>query len=500
MDAGAGICADRSPLTLSRAVVRQNTSPASGAGIYMHSSSIDISNCIVALNRSNVIGGGMYADSCWGAITNNTFDRNRAVYAGGNGFLAPNPALVIKNNIFSYGGKNGFQTNSLNHITFRFNNCFGNTPLNLVAAGADTTNISRNPRYADTTSFDYHLLAHSGGIDAGDPAGPNDPDGSRADQGAFGGPGAFMAAPEYVKNLVASAANDTTIDLSWDELGAGAASYCVYGCPTSGFAPSESVFLGSVPVPGFSFSHSPISGCRYYRVSAANGAGYGGGYSSQANACAAGPDVIAPVAAVLYPNGGEVFEIGDTIRVEWTATDNRRVDSVSVYYSDDAGDTYELIAHGWPADSSYRWIIPPSLSDSCLVRIVAYDPGLLEGVDTSDSLFAIRNATGVGDDGNGDGVPPTRFATALEQNYPNPFNGTTSIVYSLGEACGVEIRIYDPAGRLVKVLERTVRAPGRYSVLWNGSDSAGRGVASGVYFCRIKAGKFSQTRKILYLR
>jgi C1A family cysteine protease len=500
MDAGAGICADRSSLSLSRAVVRQNTSPSSGGGIYLHSGSIDISNCIVTMNRSNVIGGGMYADSCWGAVTNNTFDRNRAAYAGGNVFLAPNPSLAIKNNLFSYGYKNGFQTNSLNNITFRFNNCFGNTPLNLVAAGADATNISKNPHYADTTSFDYHLLVHSGGIDTGDPAGPSDPDGSRADQGAFGGPGALMAAPEYVKNLLATAVNDTTINLSWDELGGGAVSYAVYGSPTVGFPPSESVFLGSVPVPSFSFSHFPITGCRYYRVSAVNGAGCGGGYSSQASACAAGPDIIAPTATVLYPNGGEIFEIGDTIRVAWNATDNRRVDSVSVYYSDDAGNTFELLAHGWRADSSYQWIIPSSLSDSCLVRIVAYDPALLVGVGESDSLFAIRNKTGVNDKGDGDGIVPPIFVTALEQNYPNPFNGTTSIFYSIGERCEVEIKIYDPAGRVIKMLERTLRAPGRYSILWNGSDSAGRGVASGVYFCRIKAGKFQQTNKIVYLR
>jgi hypothetical protein len=134
------------------------------------------------------------------------------------------------------------------------------------------------------------------------------------------------------------------------------------------------------------------------------------------------------------------------------------------------------------------------------VRVVAYDPALLVGIDESDSLFAIRNKTGVNDKDDGDGIDTPRFVTALEQNYPNPFNGTTSIFYSIGERCEVEIRIYDPAGRAIKVLERTQRPPGRYSILWNGTDGAGRGVASGVYFCRIKAGKYAQTRKILYLR
>jgi hypothetical protein len=285
--------------------------------------------------------------------------------------------------------------------------------------------------------------------------------------------------------------------LAWGAIPGDVASYAVYSDTANGFAPDAANFLQSVSAPACSLLLPVPPELRYYRVSAANAAGYGGGYSEQV---AVPTGNLPPVVTVVYPNGGEILEIGDTVRVEWTATDDDGVDSVSVYYSDDAGGTYTLLAHGWPSDSTYRWILPPSLSDSCLVKVVAYDPGLASAEDTSDSLFAIRNKTGVGDGGDEEGPVPPVFTTALEQNYPNPFNGTTSIFYSIGERCDVEIAIYDPAGRSIATLERTVRAPGRYSVLWNGTDHAGRGVASGVYFCRIKAGKFSQTRKILYLR
>ncbi len=499
LDVGAGICADRSALTLSRAFVKQNTSPSFGAGVYARASAIDVSNCVVALNRSNVIGGGMYADSCWGGVENNTLDRFRAAYGCGNMVLAANPSLAVENNLFTYGTKNGFQASNLTNITFRYNNAFGNSPVNIAAPGADATNTSRNPHYADTTSFDYHLLVHSGGIDTGDPAAPADPDGSRADQGAFGGPEAIMAAPEYVKWLDAAAGPDTlSFYLAWGAVPGDVASYAVYADTANGFAPDEANFLASVTAPACSLLLPMPLGLRCYRVSAVNAAGYGGGYSEQL--AVSGTPNLPPEVTVVYPNGGEILEIGDTIRVEWTATDDDGVDSVSVYYSIDAGQTYELVAHGWPADSSYAWIIPPSLSDSCLVKVVAYDPGLYYAGDASDSLFAIRNKTGVNDKDDGDGPAPPAFATALEQNYPNPFNGTTSIFYSIGERTDVEIAIFDPAGRSIRTLERTVRAPGRYSVIWNGTDGAGRGVASGVYFCRIKAGKVSQTRKILYLR
>jgi predicted outer membrane repeat protein len=501
-EAGAGVYAERSPITAAHLVIRQNTSGTNGGGLYSKASSLSISNSIIAANQAKTLGGGICADSCWGEIANNTIDRNRAKSAGGNVFLYPVPpaALSFVNNLLTYGTKNGFQAVSGSNIVFGFNDCFGNTPSDVMTLVPDTTNTNLDPRYADTTSFDYHLLVHSGGIDAGDPEGGADPDGSRADQGAFGGQAGIMAAPEYVKNLSAVAVNDTTIHLAWDDLGGEVASYAIYGCPTSGFRPCEELFVGNVGAPSATFDHKPVADCRFYRVSAVNGLGYGGGYAAEAGACVGEVDLIPPSVTVLFPNGGELLETGDTIAIGWTATDNRRVDSVSIYYSEDAGVGYTLIAHGWPADSLYPWIVPSSLSDSCLVRVVAYDPGGLTGFDTSDALFKIRDYADVHDKGNGDGDKTPIYATALEQNYPNPFNGTTTVRYSIAESGSVDLRIYDPAGRGVRVLERRQREPGRYTVLWNGKDESGRDVASGVYFCRLRAGKQSLTMKIIYLR
>ncbi|MCK4235750.1 MAG: T9SS type A sorting domain-containing protein, partial [Candidatus Krumholzibacteria bacterium] len=117
---------------------------------------------------------------------------------------------------------------------------------------------------------------------------------------------------------------------------------------------------------------------------------------------------------------------------------------------------------------------------------------------TPEMDTALRIALhGISDPASAPGLPR---AFTLEQNFPNPFNGTTTIFYSVAELCDVEIRIYDTAGRLVRILERKQRGPGRYRIIWNGKGDGGQDVSSGVYFCRIKAGKFRQTRKILYLR
>ncbi len=500
-DSGGGVYTIHSPLTISNAVITDNTVQWSGGGIYHKAESIDVTNSIISLNDASLIGGGVYADSAWGGIVNNTIDRNTAEYTGGNMFLSLTVSLDIRNNVITFGETNGLYTGTPTGVTLQYNNVYGNTPSNTVGITPDSTNTSLDPLYADTTSLDYHLLVHSCGIDAGDPFGGTDPDGSTADQGAFGGPNAAMAAPEYVKNLIASAVGDTTIRLEWDLLlPIGLDYYAIYGDTTDGFAPDESVFLGTTTTDQDTFLHHPAAGCWYYRVSAVNNAGYGGGYSNQDAACVAGADFIIPTVTVVYPNGGEKIGIGDTINIGWIATDNRTVDSVSIYLSHDGGGLYELITHGEPNDSTYQWIVPSLVSDSCLVRVVAYDPGLLTGEDTSDSLFALKDYTAVGDITDDDGRDTPHYVNNLEQNYPNPFNGTTTIRYTVGEPCRIELLLFNPAGQLVRTLESRHRKAGRHETVWNGKDDAGRGVSSGVYFVRLKAGKFKETRKIIYLR
>ncbi len=83
----------------------------------------------------------------------------------------------------------------------------------------------------------------------------------------------------------------------------------------------------------------------------------------------------------------------------------------------------------------------------------------------------------------------------LQQNYPNPFNPSTRISYSIRYRSHVQIRVYNILGQLVSQLVNDDRAPGNYSTDWDAS-----GIASGVYFYRITAGRFTDTKKMLYLR
>jgi fibronectin type 3 domain-containing protein len=90
---------------------------------------------------------------------------------------------------------------------------------------------------------------------------------------------------------------------------------------------------------------------------------------------------------------------------------------------------------------------------------------------------------------------------ALYANFPNPFNPSTSIEYALPEAASVSIAIYDILGQKVRELAAHPLQPaGFYQLTWDGLDHRGQGVASGIYFYRLKTPGFSQTRKMTLVK
>jgi predicted acyl esterase len=90
-------------------------------------------------------------------------------------------------------------------------------------------------------------------------------------------------------------------------------------------------------------------------------------------------------------------------------------------------------------------------------------------------------------------IPSLPFA--LEQNFPNPFNPRTVIGYQLSVARKMTIAVYDLLGREVEVLVNEFKQPGRYEVLWKAE-----ALPSGVYLCRMHAGDFISTRKLVLLK
>jgi hypothetical protein len=112
-------------------------------------------------------------------------------------------------------------------------------------------------------------------------------------------------------------------------------------------------------------------------------------------------------------------------------------------------------------------------------------------------------------------VPPGPFDTLVsgdvrigerqshpnDPNYPNPFSFGPDVHFRLDKSSEVVLKFYNASGDCVRTLCSTfVALPGEYHISWSGADAAGDTVPSGVYFYRLKAGEFTATKKVVFMR
>jgi parallel beta-helix repeat protein len=132
-------------------------------------------------------------------------------------------------------------------------------------------------------------------------------------------------------------------------------------------------------------------------------------------------------------------------------------------------------------------------SDSTLGKRVAgkyYVSGTADYNNKVQNLLKNRKSSSTENDNV---IIPNEFS--LYQNYPNPFNPTTVIRFDIPQPSNVEVTIFDILGRRVKVLVNEVKHPGRYEVSFNANN-----LPSGVYFYRITAGDYLNTKKMLLIK
>jgi hypothetical protein len=95
------------------------------------------------------------------------------------------------------------------------------------------------------------------------------------------------------------------------------------------------------------------------------------------------------------------------------------------------------------------------------------------------------------------GHAPSRLSFLLGQNMPNPFGARTAFRYSLPKESDVALRVYNSVGRVVTTLVQTKQSAGRYAVSWDVSGVPATRLPCGTYFCRLEAGEFAATRKMV---
>ena len=128
----------------------------------------------------------------------------------------------------------------------------------------------------------------------------------------------------------------------------------------------------------------------------------------------------------------------------------------------------------WPEETFYYWPLPASYGTLILDPVVGIE-------EPQQSLIT---------------------AYELLPNYPNPFNPSTTIHYRLAntQAQPTILAIYNSSGQLIQTLVDQPQNNGEYSVTWDGLNSQGLEVGSGVYFYQLKSGDFTQTHKLLKMK
>ncbi len=148
--------------------------------------------------------------------------------------------------------------------------------------------------------------------------------------------------------------------------------------------------------------------------------------------------------------------------------------------ADQTGSSETATTYISSSGGSGSWIDLDTLAGDDVAIRVRTSPTLVLGADDDD--------------------PTTPYRWSLSHNYPNPFNPSTTILYSLATRSHVTITIYNVLGQQVNVIVDDVKSAGEYEASWDGADSGGRGVASGIYFYRLSADDHTETAKMVLLR
>jgi predicted MPP superfamily phosphohydrolase len=203
-------------------------------------------------------------------------------------------------------------------------------------------------------------------------------------------------------------------------------------------------------------------------------------------------DGTSPEVSVDAPNGGEVWDIGLSYDVTWTANDNIGVTSIDILLSSDGGSSYpDTIAAGEADDGIYSWLVDAAATVAARIKVVAYDAASNSNEDVSDSDFEIYDPTS--------GVGPEREVperALISGNMPNPFSAHTVIRFGVPADGWVDLGVYDVSGRLVARVSEGRYAAGYHEVAWK----TGGVVPPGVYFVRLDFGPAAATRKIVISR
>jgi len=198
--------------------------------------------------------------------------------------------------------------------------------------------------------------------------------------------------------------------------------------------------------------------------------------------------------ALLYPVGGETFQAGEIVTIQWQIVIYHGSCNWDLYFSDDGGSTWQPIATDLEQTVlEYNWTVPSIATDSGQVKVIQDNATGPDYTDASGN-FTINVSTGIKKPNN----LPDKFMAYPA--YPNPFNPATTIRYELPKSARVSLKIYNIVGQEIITLADGIQSPGEKMVVWDGKNKNSRLVASGVYIYRLQVDNLVRTNKMLYVK
>ncbi|MBU1022289.1 MAG: DUF2341 domain-containing protein, partial [Candidatus Margulisbacteria bacterium] len=355
-----------SPVTIRRNLAYSNKTDSYGIIVFNSNAAVDINQNTVSKTKYGIEANG----------TSSNFVT-----------VKDNIVCNAPDDISPTAGSYGIRVATGNSITNRYNNIYGNETEYVEDAAAGTGSISRLAQFTNISNNDYHLNNNSPCIDSGDPTSEADPDGSRADMGAFyfdltipNTVAAYVIEPNGGENLT----GNTTYETTW------------YATSESG-TPIAAIDIYYSIDGGSSFTHitNEANDGSYIwtvvntstdeaklRVRASTAVSYATDDSDNNFDISASVEVN-----LITPNGGETWEALSYQNITWETTGP--VTGINLYYSIDGGTSYSQFATNESDTGSYSWLVPNEVTTEAKVKIEAL--GSI-ATDESTGTFTITSS------------------------------------------------------------------------------------------------------------
>ncbi|NOZ62566.1 MAG: T9SS type A sorting domain-containing protein [Calditrichaeota bacterium] len=185
------------------------------------------------------------------------------------------------------------------------------------------------------------------------------------------------------------------------------------------------------------------------------------------------------------------------ISYSWKGLDSLQFVAREIYPNSNGINLYDggtAPTAGTQVTHSVDFTIPPQyVGDNC--QLIAFVQEMNSQKIAAVEKVDLNSVTGIAVVKN---QMPDEFR--LQPNYPNPFNSGTAIRYQIPTLSETQLQIFNSTGQLIRTLVSQKQKPGAHTIYWDGKDDSGNEAATGIYMCRMRAGQFAKTIKLILMK